>query len=85
MVVSREEGPQITLCMEHQQTPIYAHKQKRKQKVYLSQRRGFLNQPGLRYDLFHSKHSDVELIEHLYIGESKFFWQSVSFKQMRHK
>ena len=73
MAVSREEGPQITLCMEHQQTPIYAHKQKHKQKVYLSQRRGFLNQPGLRYDLFHSKHSDEELIEHLHIGKSKFF------------
>ena len=41
MAVSREEGPQITLCMEHQQTPIYAHKQKRKQKVYLSQGRGW--------------------------------------------
>ena len=64
MVVSREEGPQITLCMEHQQTPIYAHKQKRKQKVYLSQRRGFLNQPGLRYNFFHAERSDVRLILH---------------------
>ena len=45
MVVSREEGPQITLCMEHQQTPIYAHKQKRKQKVYISDPKKRVSEP----------------------------------------
>ena len=45
MVVSREEGPQITLCMEHQQTPIYAHKQKREQKVYISDPKKRVSEP----------------------------------------
>ena len=45
MAVSREEGPQITLCMEHQQTPIYAHKQKRKQKVCKSDPKKRVSEP----------------------------------------